>query len=107
MYSRCLTALRKHLMNLYKNVPEVQLLILEFFADISRYADFESLGDKRKESLYNVIIEIFKVYGLSSSGNTRILTQEEEADQPYADIVAALNIMSNIMTSEFESFSMF
>jgi hypothetical protein len=26
------------LMNLYKNVPEVQLLILEFFADISRYA---------------------------------------------------------------------
>jgi hypothetical protein len=26
------------LMNLYKNVPEVQLLILQFFADISRYA---------------------------------------------------------------------
>ncbi|CAO3661292.1 unnamed protein product [Umbelopsis ramanniana] len=93
------------LMNLYKNVPEVQLLILEFFADISRYADFESLGDKRKGSLYNVIIEIFKVYGLSSSGNKRIMTQEEEADQPYADIVTALNILSNIMTSEFESFN--
>jgi hypothetical protein len=34
------------------------------------------------------------------------MTQEEEADQPYADIVTALNILSNIMTSEFESFSM-
>ncbi|KAH8550240.1 armadillo-type protein [Umbelopsis sp. PMI_123] len=93
------------LMNLYKNVPEVQLLILQFFADISRYADFESLGNNRKESMYNVIIEIFKVYGTSNTGKSRILAQEEEADQPYADTVTALNILSNIMTSEFESFN--
>lgn len=26
------------LMNLYKSVPEVQLLILQFFADVSRYS---------------------------------------------------------------------
>jgi hypothetical protein len=52
-----------------------------------------------------VIVEIFKVYGTSISGQKRVFTQEEEADRPYADIVTALTILSNIMTSEFESFS--
>ncbi|CAO3672042.1 unnamed protein product [Umbelopsis vinacea] len=93
------------LMNLYKSVPEVQLLILQFFADVSRYSDFEALGDKRKAILYKVIVEIFKVYGTSISGQKRVFTQEEEADRPYADIVTALTILSNIMTSEFESFN--
>ncbi|KAM3588533.1 hypothetical protein VKS41_000976 [Umbelopsis sp. WA50703] len=93
------------LMNLYKVVPEVQLLILQYFADIARYAELENLGDKRKELLYKVIVEILKVYAATGAGQKRLMTQEEEADRPYADIVTVLTLLSNVMTSEFETFN--
>ena len=51
------------------------------------------------------MVEILKNYGAATSGQKRVLTQEEEADRPYADIVTAVTLLSNIMTSEFESFS--
>jgi len=37
-------------------------------------------------------------------GKKRILTQEEEADEPYGDISFVLEMLSSVMASEFEDY---
>ncbi|KAG2212895.1 hypothetical protein INT45_007411 [Circinella minor] len=93
------------LMNMYKSVPEVQLLLLQFFADLAGRLDFGLLEPSQKQLLFQIVVEIIKSYGASNSGKKRIHTQEEEADRPYPDIATALSLLTNIMASEFEDFN--
>ncbi|KAI8147321.1 armadillo-type protein [Fennellomyces sp. T-0311] len=93
------------LMNMYKDVSEVQLLLLQFFADLAGRLDFGLLEPNQKQLLFQIIVEILKSYGASNTGRKRIHTQEEEADRPYPDIATALTLLTNIMASEFEDFN--
>ncbi|CDS07016.1 hypothetical protein LRAMOSA09539 [Lichtheimia ramosa] len=93
------------LMNMYKTVGEVQLLILQLLADLAGRLDFGLLQQDQKQMLYQIIVEIFKSYGASNRGKKRQHAQEEEADRPYPDISTALCILTNIMASEFEDFN--
>ncbi|KAI9271756.1 armadillo-type protein [Phascolomyces articulosus] len=93
------------LMNMYKSVPEVQLLLLQFFADLAGRLDFGLLEPNQKQLLFQIVVEILKSYGASNRGKKRIHTQEEEADRPYPDIATALSLLTNIMASEFEDFN--
>ncbi|EPB86259.1 hypothetical protein HMPREF1544_06987 [Mucor circinelloides 1006PhL] len=93
------------LMTLYKTVPEVQLAILQLFADLCNRLDFGLLSDNDKQMLFHTIVEIIKIYGVSNQNKKRMHTQEEEEDKPYADISTVLIMLSNIMSSGIEDFS--
>lgn len=93
------------LMTLYKTVPEVQLAILQLFADLCNRLDFGVLSNNDRHLLFHTIIEIVKVYGLCNQNKKRVHTQEEEEDKPYADISIVLVMLSNIMSSGIEDFS--
>ena len=56
------------LMNMYKDVPEVQLLLLQFFADLAGRLDFGLLESNQKQLLFQINVEIFKSYGASNAG---------------------------------------
>ncbi|OBZ88181.1 Exportin-4 [Choanephora cucurbitarum] len=93
------------LMALYKTVPEVQLAILQLFADLCQRLDFGILSTQDKQLLFHTITEIVKAFGAANQGKRRIHTQEEEEDKPYADISTVLVMLSNIMASENEDFN--
>ncbi|KAL1930141.1 hypothetical protein VTP01DRAFT_1295 [Rhizomucor pusillus] len=93
------------LMNMYKNVSELQLLLLQLFADLAGRLDFSLLDPSQKQMLFQIVIEILKVYGDSNQGKKRLHSQEEEADRPYPDIATSLSLLTNIMASEFEDFN--
>lgn len=93
------------LMTLYKNIPEVQLAILQLFADLCNRLDFGLLSNNDKQMLFHTISEIMKVYGLANQNKKRMHSQEEEEDRPYADISTVLIMLSNIMSSGIEDFS--
>ncbi|KAI9022740.1 armadillo-type protein [Phycomyces nitens] len=93
------------LMSLYKDVSQVQLLILQLFVDLAGRLDFGVLGQEQKQMFFRVVIEILRILGAVNQGKKRMHSQEEEEDKPYGDISAALILLSNIMASEFEDFN--
>ncbi|RUS18080.1 LOW QUALITY PROTEIN: hypothetical protein BC937DRAFT_89166 [Endogone sp. FLAS-F59071] len=93
------------LLSVYSSVPEVQLLILQFFSDLVQYLDFTELSEEQKQLLYNSVVELMKAYSAANLGKKRILTQEEEADEPYGDISTILGMLSSVMASEFEGYA--
>ncbi|KAF7720629.1 Exportin-4, partial [Apophysomyces ossiformis] len=93
------------LMNIYKNVPEVQLQILQLFEDLAGRLDFSNLRAEQKQMLFGVVVEILKSFGSANQGKKRQHSQEEEQDRPYADISTVLVLLFNIMASEFEDFN--
>lgn len=90
------------LMGLYKYVPEVQLSILQLFADLCNRLDLSLLSAQEKQLMFGAIIEILKIFGTSNQGKKRQHTQEEEEDKPYADISTVLVMLSNLMASGME-----
>ncbi|KAI8646967.1 armadillo-type protein [Parasitella parasitica] len=93
------------LMTLYKTVPEVQLAILQLFADLCKRIDFGLLSDGDRQILFHTIIQVVKAFGVSNQNRKRMHSQEEEQDKPYADISTVLVMLSNIMSSGIEDFS--
>jgi hypothetical protein len=93
------------LMNIYKSVSEVQLVILQLFSDLAGRLDFGYLKAENKQVLFNTMIQILQSFGVSNQGKKRMHSQEEEEDQPYADISTVLAMLSNIMASGTEDFS--
>ncbi|KAG1159659.1 hypothetical protein G6F37_004686 [Rhizopus arrhizus] len=93
------------LMNIYKSVSEVQLVILQLFSDLAGRLDFGYLKAENKQVLFNTMIQILQSFGASNQGKKRMHSQEEEEDQPYADISTVLAMLSNIMASGTEDFS--
>ncbi|KAI8090033.1 armadillo-type protein [Halteromyces radiatus] len=91
------------LMEIYKNVPEVQLSILQILADLTERLDMSVLEKEQKQGLYQFIMEIIRLYGTFNHGKKRVHTQEEEADRPYEDICTILVLLINVMASEFEA----
>ncbi|KAI9318087.1 armadillo-type protein [Dichotomocladium elegans] len=93
------------LMDMYKTVNEMQVLILQFLSDLAGRLDFGLLEMTQKQMLFRIIVEVLKSYGASNRGKKRMHSQEEEADRPYPDIAVSLSLLTNIMASEFEDFS--
>ncbi|CAO3592648.1 unnamed protein product [Absidia cylindrospora] len=91
------------LMEIYKDVPEVQLSILQLLADMTGRLDMSVLEKDQKQGLYQFIMEIIRLYGTFNHGKRRLHTQEEEADRPYEDICTVLVLLINVMASEFEA----
>lgn len=59
------------------------------------------------DDVCRVMIFIYLCVHVSSFaviGKKRILTQEEEADEPYSDISTILGMLSSVMASEFEGY---
>ncbi|KAI9307138.1 armadillo-type protein [Cunninghamella echinulata] len=90
------------LMEIYKNVPEVQLSILQIVSDMMGSLDLNNLENTQKQVLYQFIIEIIRLYGTFNQGKTRVHTQEEEADKPYEDICTTLSLLNNVIATHFE-----
>ncbi|RUS28630.1 hypothetical protein BC938DRAFT_481650 [Jimgerdemannia flammicorona] len=119
------------LLSVYSTVPEVQLLVLQFFGDFVRYLvgiakDFTELTEEQKQLLYGSVVELLNSYSAANLGplddafslthfslvrsrlgacRKRMLTQEEEADEPYGDISTMLEMLSSVMASEFEGYA--
>ncbi|CAO3659151.1 unnamed protein product [Rhizopus microsporus] len=93
------------LMNIYKSVPEVQLVILHLFSHLAGRLDFGYLTPENKQTLFAAINQIIQSFGAANQGKKRMHTQEEEEDQPYEDISTALAMLSNVMASGIEDFS--
>lgn len=93
------------LMNIYKSVPEVQLVILHLFSHLAGRLDFGYLTPENKQTLFTAINQIIQSFGAANQGRKRMHTQEEEEDQPYEDISTALAMLSNVMASGIEDFS--
>jgi hypothetical protein len=91
------------LMEIYKNVPEVQLSLIQLLADMTGRLDMAVLEKEQKQGLYQFIMEIIRLYGTFNHNKKRVHTQEEEADRPYEDICTILVLLTNIMASDFET----
>ncbi|KAI8973333.1 armadillo-type protein [Mycotypha africana] len=94
------------LMSLYKSVPEVQIVILQLFADLSSRLDLGVLNEGgQKQVLFRTIMELLKIFGECNQGKKRLHSQEEEEDRPYADIFTVLVMLSNLLASGHEDLS--
>ncbi|KAI8377732.1 armadillo-type protein [Radiomyces spectabilis] len=93
------------LMNIYRTVLEVQLALLQFFADLASRMDSGQLETGQKQTFYHIIIEMLRSFGAANQGKKRLHSQEEEADKPYADISVVLALLSNLMAFELEDFN--
>ncbi|KAI9273596.1 armadillo-type protein [Sporodiniella umbellata] len=90
------------LMNIYKSVSEAQLVILQLFSDLLGRLDFGYLEPESKQMLFSTTIQILQSFGASNQGKKRMHTQEEEEDQPYADIATVLSMLTNTIASGTE-----
>ncbi|CAG8510691.1 17929_t:CDS:10, partial [Cetraspora pellucida] len=92
------------LLQYYKNCPEVGFLVLQFFNSFVTYQDFSELSPEQTKTLYQTIVEMFKAYSEANLGKKQLAASEEETDEPYADISILLDMLSEIMASEFRAF---
>ncbi|CAG8534913.1 8397_t:CDS:10, partial [Dentiscutata erythropus] len=92
------------LLQYYKNCPEVGILVLQFFNSFVTYQDFSELSSEQTKTVYQTIVEMLKAYSEANIGKKQLLASEEEADEPYADISILLDMLSEIMASEFQGF---
>ncbi|ORX55719.1 hypothetical protein DM01DRAFT_1345196 [Hesseltinella vesiculosa] len=90
------------LFEIYKSSAEVHLLILRLLADLLNRVDMSHLSEEQKQGLYQFTMEIIRLYGSYNVGKKRIHSQEEEAERPYDDVCTVLNLLTNMMASDFE-----
>ncbi|KAI8070967.1 armadillo-type protein [Gongronella butleri] len=90
------------LFEIYKDVSEVQLLILQLLSDIMSRVDLTQISAEQKQGLYQFTTEIIRLYGRFHTGKKRLHSQEEEADRPYEDIATILMMLTNLMNADNE-----
>ncbi|CAG8487571.1 16369_t:CDS:10, partial [Gigaspora rosea] len=91
------------LLQYYKNCPEVVFLVLQFFNSFVTYQDFSELSPEQTKTVYQTIVEMLKAYSEANIGKKQLIS-EEQTDEPYADISILLDMLSEIMASEFREF---
>ncbi|CAG8607364.1 10408_t:CDS:10, partial [Gigaspora margarita] len=92
------------LLQYYKNCPEVVFLVLQFFNSFVTYQDFSELSSEQTKTVYQTIVEMLKAYSEANIGKKQLIP-EEQTDEPYADISILLDMLSEIMASEFRGYS--
>ncbi|CAG8613739.1 18232_t:CDS:10, partial [Racocetra fulgida] len=64
-----------------------------------------NLSPEQTKTVYQTIVEMFKAYSEANIGKKQLVASEEETDEPYADISILLDMLSEIMASEFRAIS--
>ncbi|OZJ05689.1 hypothetical protein BZG36_01439 [Bifiguratus adelaidae] len=94
-------------MAVYSTAPEVQLAVLIFYRTFVKYLNFATLSSEQKQFVYQNAHALIQEYNKINSGRKRFFAQEEVAEQPYADVSTILEILSNVMASEFDGVDSF
>ncbi|TPX40027.1 hypothetical protein SeLEV6574_g06845 [Synchytrium endobioticum] len=87
-----------HLLELYHNVPEVEVHVLRFFEALVRNAEFSVLGIKEVETLLGVMSNLFTAFEKTGIGKSRSNEVGQE-DELFEDVSSLLRLMSALLES--------
>ncbi|TPX65919.1 hypothetical protein SpCBS45565_g04813 [Spizellomyces sp. 'palustris'] len=89
------------LLEVYRNVTEVEKYILLVFANLIRCQSFEELTPADCQKLYAAVFELLKTYAKNEVGKTRVLQAERE-EELYEDVSCILELLAQLMASQYE-----
>ena len=90
------------LLELYKNFPEVELFILQFFKDLVKYQALDVLRPEHYQVLYSSILEVIRVYSGNQVGRSRQKGRMNEVEELNQDLSILFELLAGLLTAECE-----
>ncbi|KAJ3287085.1 Exportin-4 [Borealophlyctis nickersoniae] len=87
------------LLDVYRNVAEVEGYILSVFNNLVRCQSFDELSQEECQTLYLSVIELLKTYAKNEVGRKRV---RNDGDEPYEDLSNMLELLAEMMASQYE-----
>lgn len=81
------------LLDIYKNVPEIQILIFKFFCNFAEFQS-ENLNEDQAKALFTAVVELLRKFSSFNAGKIRSKVNVEDEKDIYRDILVFLKLLS-------------
>ncbi|KAF9935848.1 Exportin-4 [Modicella reniformis] len=85
------------LVRIYRNFPEVQILVLNLYADLTKNFEFTTFSPDQVSYFHSCVLKLLQTFSAANLGNKRATAWEEAEDEPYNDVSVVLDLLLNLL----------
>ncbi|KAF9349546.1 Exportin-4, partial [Mortierella sp. NVP85] len=85
------------LVRVYRNFPEVQILVLNLFTDLTKNLEFATLSPDQVSYFHASVLKLLQTFSAANLGNKRASAWEEAEDEPYNDVSVVLDLLLHLL----------
>lgn len=85
------------LVRIYRNFPEVQILVLNLFTDMTKNLEFTTLSPEQVSYFHTCVLKLLQTFSEANLGTKRATAWEEAEDEPYNDVSVVLDLLLHLL----------
>lgn len=85
------------LVRIYRNLPEVQILVLNLFTDLTKNLEFTTLSPDQVSYFHASVMKLLQTFSAANLGSKRASAWEEAEDEPYNDVSVVLDLLLHLL----------
>ncbi|KAF9166321.1 Exportin-4 [Actinomortierella ambigua] len=85
------------LVQIYHSFPEVQILVLRLFTDMTKHFELATLSIDHVNYYHTCLMNLLQTFSAANLGVKRATAWEEADDEPYQDVSIVLELLLNVL----------
>ncbi|KAG0210105.1 Exportin-4, partial [Mortierella sp. GBA43] len=85
------------LVRIYRSFPEVQILVLNLFTDVTKHLEFTTLTTDQVSYYHTCVIKLLQTFSEANLGTKRASAWEEAEDEPFNDVSVVLDLLLQLL----------